>query len=146
MTTSSDKDLGSAVKLVTAVDAQTYSDDSTDINGNGVDLVPGDNLFESVVFSVNKNNGNASDDLTFTLQESSDDGSSDAYEDVTDADGNKLTVQVTGASATSELDVTNVEHERYLRLKLKSADATLGGSNSDVTATAAKGGAKVEPV
>jgi len=127
----------------TAIGPQNYADDTTDIDGTGVDLTPSENQYHGVRFHVHTNNGNASDDLTFTVQESSDDGSSDAYSDLSDADGNTITGQITSASGSIQIDVLgNLKHEQFLRLKLKSGDATLGGASVDVAATATKLGKK----
>jgi hypothetical protein len=138
-------DIEGLIDPATSINEQ-YTDDTTDIDGAGVDTAPQGQEYNGVSFFVDNENGNASDDLTFTVQESSDDGASDSYADLTDKDGNTVTGQVTGADSSVHISLTNApKHERYLRVKLKSGDATLGGASSDVTAVALRGAKKVAP-
>lgn len=138
-------DIEGLIDPSTSINEQ-YTDDTSDIDGAGVDTAPQGQEYNGVSFFIDNENGNASDDLTFTIQESSDDGASDAYADLTDKNGNTVTGQVTGADSEVHVSLTDApKHERYLRAKLKSGDATLGGASSDVTVVALRGAKKFAP-
>lgn len=139
-------DIGSLTDPKSAIRPQTYADDTIDLNGTNVDTAPDGQEYNGVVFHVQTNNGDASDDFTFTVQESSDDGASDSYSDLSDSDSNTITGQITGNTGNVEINVPgNLAHEKHLRLTLKSADATLGGADTDIAATATLGGKKFAP-
>mgnify|MGYP006428703247 CR=1 FL=1 len=145
MTNAARGDIGALVDLKPAIRPQNYADDTADLDGTGVDTAPQGQEYNGATFHVQTNNGNASDDFTFTVQESSDDGSSDTYADLTDADGNAITGQITGVDGSIEINVLgNIPHEKHLKLKLKNADATIGGTSTDISATATLGGKKFQ--
>jgi hypothetical protein len=102
------------IKVVQSLEPQVANNET--INGTGVDCLGWDAALVVVNVGVI-----GSTSLTVKLQESSDDGSSDAYADITDA--------TTGAIATADdqsvyiMDVNTSEVERYLRAVAISASA-----------------------
>jgi len=97
--------------------------------------------YDSCVFILDQSNGTAGDNFPFSVQESSDDGSSDAYADVSGLSD----LDVTGAEGEGTVAVICQETERYLQVKSDSGEQTLS-STLDLAITVILGGADELPV
>lgn len=139
------RDIGAELESQPAILAQTYSDDTADVTGEWIDTRSNKNLFHSFVFALEKNSGDSGDDLTFKVEHSSTDDASN-NSNLTDVFGSEFTLNLTGAKASGEIDVSNVKTKRYIRVKLNSGDATLGGADTDLGGFCIKGGAAKEQV
>lgn len=80
--------------------------------------------FDSAVFILDQSNGSASDNFPFSIQESSDDGNSDSFADVSGLDD----LTATGAEGESVVAVECQTTERYLQCKSASGEQTLSST------------------
>lgn len=120
--------------VVSAIDPQNNADATSDVDGNSIDR-QSHNMPLRALFYVSHNNAQSGDSFDYTLQESSDNST---WSDVSGVTFDTISDDPT--DDVQHVDLTG--RERYIRLKLKSADATLDGASVDIQATCVLGGAK----
>lgn len=111
----------------------TYADDTSDIDGAKVDVIDDGNQRHLGFAVIHAENGNSGDELTFTIQTKSDTGS---WEDLEDSKGNKVQGTLEDVTSQKHLVIpfsTNLPLKDDVRVKLHNADATLGGSDIDLS-------------
>jgi len=124
--------------LKQSIDADNYT---ADANGTGVDT-KGHHVLLAVISAGDVVGDDADETYTIKLQESSDDGSSDTYADIT---GASVSIPRDGDNEPYYIELTGlgVDHERYIRAVLD-----VGGTTPaiDVSVVFALGQADRAPV
>jgi len=139
MAASNPKDVGSHLKVIKGINPT--NDTGTTIEGTGFNRVPSeDQNFLSCVLqgAVGTVNGGTLTTFDVKLQESSDDGASDAYVDVTGA----AITQITAADTEGKIDIDLSGREKFVRAVVTTA---VSGGTVPVSATFTFGGAALKP-
>lgn len=132
MGTASHKDIGAYIATHTSV-TPTQLAATADTAGSSVDVSDA----ESIVIYGMLDAAASGDEVQFDLQESSDDGSSDAFANT----GDSITVTADGSGAfAAELDVDVSGYEGWLRLNALGANQTINGTDIRFAATITVGG------
>jgi len=110
---------------------------TSDETGASVDVTD----YDSVVLFVGIEGDDSNDSVQFDLQESSDDGASDAFENTDDS----VTVSGSGRNfGSTDIDVSG--NEQYLRVRADSSNQSLNGTDIILFGAIITGGAKEPPV
>ena len=144
------KDIGGELEFDSSILAEEYAG-TADVDGDGANFNPdGTNQqFLSGAAYCLVSGGTEDDEIVFVLQDSSDDGDSDDFTDITDQDGERFEVTVVAdgdGEGEGRIDLTNAQFERYVRVIVDDDASDLEGADADVHAVLVKGGAMQVPV